>query len=70
MLICPRNFSLTALFSNDFEDPSQPLRVPRNQQEADEMMAATLRNAANRPLNLQEVRLPCSDEPERELASV
>lgn len=43
------------LFNTNFEDPSQPLRVPRNQQEADEMMAATLRNAANRPLNLLEV---------------
>lgn len=43
------------LFNTNFEGPSQPLRVPRNQQEADEMMAATLRNAANRPLNLLEV---------------
>lgn len=38
------------------DDPSQPLRMPRNQQEADEMMAATLRMAANRPQNLLEVR--------------
>lgn len=37
------------------DDPSQ-LRMPRNQQEADEMMAATLRMAANRPQNLLEVR--------------
>jgi hypothetical protein len=50
-----------ALFASNFEDPSQPLRAPRNQQEADEMMAATLRNAANRPMNLLEVRPPPSE---------